>query len=105
MTRRTLVASGMAALVLVSVGAAASPAPAAKAKPAAPAASTPGLVRRYRRLRTCRPRGDGGTEPLAQLRFGGGRASAAPDRQRAGRRARASNAIRSVTESAAVPLA
>jgi len=52
MTRRTLVASGMAALVLVSVGGAASPAPAAKAKPAAPAASTPGLVRRYRRLRT-----------------------------------------------------
>ena len=34
----------MAALVLVSVGGAASPAPAAKAKPAAPAVSTPGLA-------------------------------------------------------------
>ena len=44
MTRRMLVASGMAALVIVSVGRAASPAPTAKAKPAAAAVSTPGLA-------------------------------------------------------------
>ena len=50
-------------------------------------------------------RGATAGRPLAQLRLGGGTASAAPDRQRAGRRARASNAIRSVAESAAVPLA